>query len=87
MAQQGAVEQMIIDFIRNQIAATPDLEIDPDDNLFTSGQVDSLGIMRLITHLETTLELEIPLIERVPENFRTVRVMAAYLDDRLATRS
>ena len=87
MAQPGAVEQMIIDFIRNQIAATPDLEIDPDDNLFTSGQVDSLGIMRLITHLETTLELEIPLIERVPENFRTVRVMAAYLDDRLATRS
>lgn len=87
MAQQGAVEQMITDFIRNQIAATPDLEIDPDDNLFTSGQVDSLGIMRLITHLETTLELEIPLIERVPENFRTVRVMAAYLDDRLATRS
>ena len=87
MAQQGAVEQMIIDFIRNQIAATPDLEIDPDDNLFTSGQVDSLGIMRLITHLETTLELEIPLIERVPENFRTVRVMAAYLDDRLAARS
>ena len=87
MAQPGAVEQMIIDFIRNQIAATPDLEIDPDDNLFTSGQVDSLGIMRLITHLETTLELEIPLIERVPENFRTVRVMAAYLDERLATRS
>ena len=87
MAQQGAVEQMIIDFIRNQIAATPDLEIDPDDNLFTSGQVDSLGIMRLITHLETTLELEIPLIERVPENFRSVRVMAAYLGDRLATRS
>ena len=87
MAQPGAVEQMIIDFIRNQIAASPDLEIDLDDNLFTSGQVDSLGIMRLITHLETTLELEIPLIERVPENFRTVRVMAAYLDDRLATRS
>ena len=87
MAQPGAVEQMIIDFIRNQIAASPDLEIDLDDNLFTSGQVDSLGIMRLITHLETTLELEIPLIERVPENFRTVRIMAAYLDDRLATRS
>ena len=87
MAQPGAVEQMIIDFIRNQIAASPDLEIDLDDNLFTSGQVDSLGIMRLITHLETTLELEIPLIERLPENFRTVRVMAAYLDDRLATRS
>ena len=87
MVQQGAVEQLIIDFIRDQIAASPDLEIDPDDNLFSSGQVDSLGIMRLITHLETTLELEIPLIERVPENFRTVRVMAAYLDDRLAARS
>jgi len=87
VVQQGAVEQLIIDFIRDQIAASPDLEIDPDDNLFSSGQVDSLGIMRLITHLETTLELEIPLIERVPENFRTVRVMAAYLDDRLAARS
>lgn len=81
------LEQIIIGFIRDQIVASPEVEIDPDENLFTSGQVDSLGIMRLIAHLETRLDLEIPLIDRVPDNFRTPRVMAAYLLGQLEARS
>lgn len=87
MADSRQLEETILRFIREQILASADEEIGPDDNLFTSGYVDSLGIMRLITHLETTLDTEIPLIDRVPDNFRTVRVMAAYLSDRLDSQA
>jgi acyl carrier protein len=85
--QVDQLEQAIIDFIREQIAASADLQIDPEDNLFTGGHVDSLGIMRLIAHLERTLEIDIPLIERVPDNFRSVRVMADYLSGKLENRA
>lgn len=80
MVQTDELEQIILDFIREQILASPELEIDFEENLFASGLVDSLGIMRLIAHLEATLDLEIPLIDRTPDHFRTVRVMAAYLE-------
>ena len=83
MTDTDDIERLILDFIREQILATVDLELDPDENLFASGHVDSLGIMRLIAHLETRLDLEIPLRDRVPDNFRSVRVMAAYLGRRL----
>ena len=87
MAGTADLERVILEFIREQVLAAPELELDPDENLFTSGHVDSLGIMRLIAHLESTLELEIPLRDRVPDNFRTVRVMAAYLERQLEARS
>jgi acyl carrier protein len=87
MAGTDDLERIILDFICEQILAAGELELDPEENLFTSGHVDSLGIMRLIGHLETTFELEIPLRDRVPSNFRTVRVMAAYLQQQLEARS
>lgn len=87
MVQKDELEAIILDFIRVQIVASSEVEIDIEENLFTSGLVDSLGIMRLIAHLETTLELEIPLIDRTPDNFRTVRVMAIYLEGRLEARA
>ena len=81
------LEKIIFEFVREQVLAAPDLELDPEENLFTSGHIDSLGIMRLIAHLEATLELKIPLRDRVPDNFRTVRVMATYLDGQRRAQS
>ncbi len=80
MQQTEDLEALIIDFIRVQILATPETDIDPDENLFTSGQIDSVGIMRLIAHLERSLDLKIPPTDLVPDNFRTVRVMSNYLE-------
>ncbi len=48
------LERIILDFIREQIVAAADLELDPEENLFTSGHVDSLGIMRLIARPTST---------------------------------
>lgn len=79
MSSTDEYERLITDFIATEILATDDLAIDPEENLFVSGHVDSLGIMRLIAHLETELALEIPPADLVPDNFRSVRVMAEYL--------
>ena len=73
----------ITGFIRRELLGGRDVSIDPDDNLFTSGLVDSVGIMRLIAHLESSLEMMIPPADLIPENFRSIRVMAGYLEGRV----
>lgn len=79
----AGIEALIADYITGELLRDGST-LDPDENLFTAGYVDSVGIMRLIAHVESTLEVQIPPTDLVPENFRTVRVMAAYLAGRTA---
>ncbi len=78
MADVAAIERLITAFIVEELMGSRDA-VDPDENLFTAGYVDSVGIMRLIAHLEATFGVTIPPTDLVPQNFRTVRVMAGYL--------
>lgn len=76
-----SVEQLV-QHIRELLAERAGLaaaEIDPDENLLTSGLVDSIGMMRLINDLEEYLDVEVPATDLLPDNFRTIAVMAGYL--------
>ncbi|MEM7587324.1 MAG: phosphopantetheine-binding protein [Acidobacteriota bacterium] len=75
----AAIETLIVDFIREDLSAEEGEEIDLDDNLLTSGLVDSVGIVRLIAHLKAQLDVDVPPKDLVPTNFRTIRIMAAYM--------
>lgn len=56
-----------------------EVDVGPDDSLLQDGLVDSLGLMRLVGHIEATLECTVPLEDIVLENFRTVSAMLEYL--------
>jgi acyl carrier protein len=75
------IEGIICDFICNEIGADGAETLDADENLLTSGLVDSVAIVRLIGHVERELGVSVPAPDLVPANFRTIRVMAAYLHD------
>ena len=79
MADAAPIERLIAAFIAEELMGNGEAIVDPDDNLFTGGYVDSVGIMRLIAHLEGAFAMKIPPPDLIPQNFRTVRVMAAYL--------
>jgi acyl carrier protein len=79
MADAARIESIITTFIAEEILANRDAVLDAEENLLTSGYVDSVGIMRLIAHLEATLDTKVPPTDLVPQNFRTIRIMAAYL--------
>ena len=76
------IQDVITTFIVRELLRTRDAAIDPEVNLFTDGYVDSVGIMRLIAHLEAAFDLRIPPTDLVPDNFRSVSVMARYLAGR-----
>ena len=75
----GRIEEIILDFIRTSFMDEGDAPLDRDANLFTGGLIDSVGIVRLIAHMQDALGVIVPATDLVPDNFRSVRVMAAYL--------
>ena len=80
-----ALTEALLPLIRDELVGDQPEHIDPDENLLTGGLVDSVGLMRLIAHLEDRVDVNVPPKDLIPDNFRTVRLMATYLQDLLAS--
>ena len=82
MKSATEIEALIRSFLmRNVIGGTME-ELSLESNLFAEGYVDSIGIMKLIAHIESGLELKIPPKDLVPKNFMTIQSMVSYLETR-----
>ena len=57
-------------------------ELEFDTNLLVSGLVDSLGLVRLLAHLQEQLSITIPPQDVTIENFISINVMEIYLKTR-----
>lgn len=79
MPDTQATISLISNFL-NQEVLTDSESLAPDDDLLTSGLVDSISMMRLISHVEKSLELKIPPQDLVPKNFRNIQTIAQFLN-------
>ncbi len=71
----------VMDFVsRELLGDRADLELDADTDLLGGGLVDSLGVMRLIRHLEETYRVTVPPVDVTIENFMTARAIAGYVE-------
>lgn len=50
-----------------------------DDDLLTSGTLDSVGVLDLVSRLEENLGIHILDEELVPENFRSIAAIATFV--------
>lgn len=80
MSTQTNIERFILDDLlsgqRDSLA--------PDEPLFSSGTLDSLGTLRLITFLEEQFGLQIGDGDVGEENFGTLSRLVAFVDAKLA---
>ncbi|MEO0422002.1 MAG: acyl carrier protein [Pseudomonadota bacterium] len=77
------MRQQVIDFINDDLLADQDdVTIGGDDELLVDGYLDSLGVMRLVTFIDSELGLAVPPQDITIENFRSVDVLVAYLEAR-----
>jgi acyl carrier protein len=58
--------------------------IGAEDDLIKSGIVDSLGVMQLVDYCESQYGIRIGEVDLVPDNFRTVRQLADFVDRKQA---
>lgn len=54
-------------------------DIDTETNLITSGYLDSINAMRLVSQIESDFATKIPPRDLVPANFLTIGTIANYL--------
>lgn len=67
--------QEIINYINEEI----DILVTQEEELLSSGLIDSITIMKLIAHLEETYDVKIPPQDMVIENFNTVSTITEYI--------
>lgn len=76
---ESAVERFLIDEIlfgsRSSIA--------PDESLTSSGILDSLGLLRLISHLESQYSITLEGDEMIPDNFETLKSIKDLVESKL----
>ncbi len=58
----------------------PELSFSDDAELFGEGFVDSLGLMRLVAHLQEAYRIAVADEDLVPENFATVARLARFVE-------
>ncbi|MEL6719696.1 MAG: acyl carrier protein [Bacteroidota bacterium] len=73
------MKDKIIQYIQKEILQEGDEPITSDEDLLTSGLLDSMAAMRLIGFLEEEFEVKIPPEDMVIEHFMTVDAMKEYL--------
>jgi acyl carrier protein len=74
-------EQRLSRFIATTLMHNEDADtLDREEPLLGSGILDSLGIMRLVVFIDETFGVAVPEDGLVPENFQTLRQLAAFVD-------
>lgn len=73
------MKQKILTYIKDEISFEHLEEIDLQEDLFGSGIVDSMGMMKLIDFIEKEAQIAIPENDLTVENFMTVEKIVSYL--------
>jgi acyl carrier protein len=78
MDYKNSLTQYILDeFVRKRGGI-----IKEDEDLLSSGLIDSLGILKLVSFMEEQFALQIPSEDVVYENFHSIESMSRYLVNR-----
>jgi acyl carrier protein len=70
---------MMVEEIINYINEEIDVLVTQEEELLSSGLIDSITIMKLIAHLEETYEIKVPPQDMVIENFNTISSIIEYI--------
>jgi acyl carrier protein len=70
-------------FLLSEVAI--DFEVDkkslaPDEDLISSGIIDSMGILKLVSFMDKTFGIKINNEEIVPENFQSLNALNGFIE-------
>jgi len=71
------VQDRVRQFIKDSFLVD---EVGDDESFLASGIIDSLGVMQLVSFIESELGNKVPDTDLVPENFDSVARIAAYVE-------
>jgi acyl carrier protein len=69
----------LMDYLTDELLADPDLGLDEHEEILTTGRIDSIGVMRLVSFMQDEFSITIPGEDLVLDNFRSIDAIDAYL--------
>jgi acyl carrier protein len=72
-------KSVLIDYIKNDIMRNRNAKLSDDEDLLSSGILDSLGILQLVAFIEKSFGIRIPDEDVVFDNFQSVNAIVDYL--------
>ena len=80
MAETKAIETEVRRFITDNFPlGGGDADLAGGDSLLEVGVIDSVGVLELIEHLESTYDFQIPDSDVLPENLDSIDAIAGYV--------
>jgi len=71
---------VLMRYIKDELLRGRMNDLQAEDDLLSSGVINSLGILQLVSFVEERMGIEIPDEDVVYENFHSVDALADYLD-------
>jgi acyl carrier protein len=85
MTQSIVLEEQIRQYVADNFMFSDDgYQLSDDASFLEEGIVDSTGVLELVMFVEETFSLTVEDQEIVPENFDSVRQLAAYIRRKMA---
>ena len=81
----GATDARIREFILGKFPLAKKRGIQDDDPLLRTGILDSLGILEVVSFLESEFQIVVADEELVPESFETIATIARFVDGKRAS--
>ena len=84
MNQSDSIAQQIRSFISRTFPGARKRAMSDDVPLLESGIVDSLGTLDVVSFLEQSFAIQVSDDELTPQNFATIRSLAAFVEEKKA---
>lgn len=77
------VKQTLEKYITEELLLGQRSKLDPEESLTASGVIDSLSLLRLISFVEETFNVQVEDTELSPDNFETLNLMVSLVEGKL----
>ncbi|MEM9546193.1 MAG: acyl carrier protein [Bacteroidota bacterium] len=79
------MKEKILIYITHELISDKDAKISSNEDLLSSGVLDSISAMKLIAFIEKTFEIKVDPEDMVIENFMDVDSMETFINDKKST--
>lgn len=84
MSSHQDIDQVVHDYIYSQFPLARRQKIDADASLLEGGIVDSLGILDIVSFIETEFSVTLTDEELLSGNFESIRSLSEFLKQKVA---
>ncbi len=70
---------ILMQYVQDELMKGRTMEMNPEEDLLSSGILDSLGILQLVSFIDKQFNIQVPDEDVVFENFQSIKALSEYL--------